>query len=122
EIATEEMAIEEALHDEISTAKTLAENAETSPATSATQSAATPTQRPALVRAAGENPFLPEHIRARLHGNNPPPLFDFSIDNGKTTTVTKMMGKTAEVRMGETGKNAARQQLIKEIIGAVMPH
>lgn len=24
-------------------------------------------------RASGDNPFLPEHIRARLHGNRPPP-------------------------------------------------
>jgi len=27
----------------------------------------------------GENPFLPEHIRSRLHGNNPPPMFEEEI-------------------------------------------
>jgi len=26
-------------------------------------------------KAQGENPFLPQHIRERLHGNNPPPIF-----------------------------------------------
>ena len=31
-----------------------------------------------LGKAAGENPFLPEHIRSRLHGNNPPPSFEFA--------------------------------------------
>jgi hypothetical protein len=31
--------------------------------------------RPNLAKATGENPFLPAHIRSRLHGNNPPPLF-----------------------------------------------
>src|SRR5690606_2313308 len=32
--------------------------------------------RPTLAKASSENPLSPQHIRARLHGNNPPPLFD----------------------------------------------
>lgn len=30
-------------------------------------------------KAMGENPFLPQHIRERLHGNNPPPIFDSDL-------------------------------------------
>lgn len=30
-------------------------------------------------KAMGENPFLPQHIRDRLQGNNPPPIFDFDM-------------------------------------------
>lgn len=33
-------------------------------------------RRPGVTKATGENPFLPAHIRARLHGNRPPPLFE----------------------------------------------
>lgn len=41
----------------------------------------TPAQRrrpPQPTRAEGENPFLPAHIRARLQGNQPPPLLNES--------------------------------------------
>jgi hypothetical protein len=41
----------------------------------------------AMPKAAGENPFLPQHIRERLHGNNPPPLFDFDLSQKTTTTL-----------------------------------
>lgn len=34
-----------------------------------------PLARATQVTATGENPFLPQHIRARLKGSNPPPLF-----------------------------------------------
>ncbi len=35
--------------------------------------------KPPMPKAIGENPFLPQHIRERLHGNNPPPIFDFDM-------------------------------------------
>jgi len=36
-------------------------------------------QRP-IPKATGENPFLPQHIRDRLQGNNPTPIFDFDMN------------------------------------------
>ncbi len=32
-----------------------------------------------MPKAVGENPFLLQHIRERLHGNNPPPIFDIDL-------------------------------------------
>jgi hypothetical protein len=57
-------------------------------------------------KALGENPFLPQHIRARLHGNNPPPIFDFSA----TSTATK-----------STGKIETRHDLINELLKKFLP-
>jgi hypothetical protein len=37
------------------------------------------THNQSMPKALGENPFLPQHIRERLHGNNPPPIFDFDL-------------------------------------------
>ncbi|MGM8226276.1 hypothetical protein ACSV5M_06820 [Cellvibrio sp. ARAG 10.3] len=71
----------------------------------------TPPPRPALAKASGENPFLPQHIRARLHGNNPPPLFD-------PATAEKPMAVKAS-KPAEEPFN--RQQLIREVTAAVMP-
>ena len=71
----------------------------------------TPPPRPALAKASGENPFLPQHIRARLHGNNPPPLFD-------PATAEKPMAVKAS-KPAEDPFN--RQQLIREVTAAVMP-
>jgi hypothetical protein len=39
--------------------------------------ASTPQYSRPQPKATGENPFLPQHIRERLHGNNPPPLFEY---------------------------------------------
>lgn len=58
-----------------------------------------------IPKALGENPFLPQHIRARLHGNNPPPVFDFSA-----TATTKTSGKI------ET-----RHDIINEIVKKFLP-
>lgn len=33
-------------------------------------------RRTSVTKASGENPFLPAHIRERLHGNRPPPMFE----------------------------------------------
>ncbi len=63
------------------------------------------------VKATGENPFLPQHIRERLHGNNPPPLFEYEaakkIINATKTTASK------------NGK--PRQQLVDDVLRSLMP-
>jgi hypothetical protein len=105
--------------DTIITEETAIEHRVATPAD--TSSATTQPQRPALARATGENPFLPQHIRARLHGNNPPPLFDFSVNNDHELPAAKTMGKAREAKAGEVEGNSARQQLTREIIGAIMP-
>lgn len=68
------------------------------------------TPRP-QVKATGENPFLPQHIRERLHGNNPPPLFEYEAAK-KIINATKTIAP-------QTGKQ--RQQLVDELIKSVMP-
>ena len=72
----------------------------------------TPPPRPALAKASGENPFLPQHIRARLHGNNPPPLFDPVAAEKPPITAAS---KTA------TEPVISRQQLIRDLVAAVLP-
>ncbi len=63
------------------------------------------------VKASGENPFLPQHIRERLHGNNPPPLF-------ANVTARKIMNATK----GIPPKNQRpRQHLIDEVITSMLP-
>lgn len=75
-------------------------------------------QRTPLAKASGENPFLPQHIRARLHGNNPPPLFDLSASKNLPLGASKISDQPkASVRMEET----ARDVLIKQVIAAVLP-
>lgn len=59
----------------------------------------------------GENPFLPEHIRQRLHGNNPPPLFEYETIK-KITSATKQF----QAKSGST-----RQQLIDDVIEGLIP-
>ena len=66
---------------------------------------AQPRNRP-MPKAVGENPFLPQHIRDRLHGNNPPPLFDFSL----TTFATKAAGKIEN-----------RHDLVNELVKKFLP-
>jgi hypothetical protein len=57
----------------------------TTQSVTATKTATVPKQTP-LAKANGENPFLPEHIRSRLHGNNPPPLFEIEAARKIATT------------------------------------
>jgi len=38
-------------------------------------------------KAIGENPFLPQHIRDRLQGANPPPIFDFDLNQKMNSTL-----------------------------------
>lgn len=64
------------------------------------------------VKAAGENPFLPQHIRERLHGNNPPPLFEYEAAR-KIAQATKSSGQKP---------TRPRQHLVDEVIKCMMPH
>jgi hypothetical protein len=73
-------------------------------------------QRPSLAKASGENPFLPQHIRARLHGNNPPPSFDYSALKGPGA----LKGRGAPT-VKPTQELPARQRLIDDVITAIMP-
>lgn len=92
------------------------------------------TQRPALAKASGENPFLPQHIRARLHGNNPPPMFDYAastnvshnastkpIQNAANSKTNLLLDPTRSSEQKDSPLLATKQQLIKEVIATVMP-
>lgn len=64
-----------------------------------------------LAKASGENPFLPQHIRERLHGNNPPPLFEYE-------TAKKILNATKNI----TNKmNKPRQTLVDDVVNGLMP-
>ena len=65
-------------------------------------------------KASGENPFLPQHIRARLHGNNPPPLFDTTNTSLRRSPTTRLFGP-------EAGHSSSRQDLIRDLVDKVMP-
>lgn len=78
--------------------------------TGITTSAQAATARP-LAKAAGENPFLPQHIRERLHGNNPPPLFEYETAK-KIISATKNMANKI---------NKPRQALVDDVIHGLMP-
>jgi hypothetical protein len=70
----------------------------------------TPANR-TLAKASGENPFLPQHIRERLHGNNPPPLFEYE-------TAKKILSATKNIA---NKINKPRQTLVEEVISGLMP-
>lgn len=77
--------------------------------------------RPQLAKPLGENPFLPQHIRERLHGNNPPPLFASETARKIATTsrpVTQL-GST-QSRFANRPTNP-QQELIDNILAKVMP-
>lgn len=74
------------------------------------QTGQTQTVRP-LAKASGENPFLPQHIRERLHGNNPPPLFEYE-------TAKKIISATKNVAQK---LNRPRQHLVDDVIKSMMP-
>lgn len=63
------------------------------------------------VKPSGENPFLPQHIRQRLHGNNPPPLFEYEAIKKINTATRQLQAKTG----------SPRQQLIEDVITGLMP-
>ena len=67
--------------------------------------------RPVLSKAQGENPVLPQHIRERLHGNNPPPLFEYETAK-KIVSATKSLQQAGGI---------SRQQLIDEVVAQLQP-
>lgn len=78
--------------------------------------------RPSLAKATGENPFLPAHIRSRLHGNNPPPLFaqETARKIASTSVPTRQLGNTS-IFSGGVKTHNAQQDLIDSIIEKLMP-
>ncbi len=81
--------------------------------------------RPNLAKATGENPFLPEHIRSRLHGNNPPPLFanETAKKIANTSTPSRQLGNTfgTGTAGNATKTNHYQQDIIDSIIDKMMP-
>jgi hypothetical protein len=81
--------------------------------------------RPSLAKATGENPFLPEHIRARLHGNNPPPLFanETARKISNSSLPSRQLGNTFSfgATSGATKANNYQQDIIDSIIEKMMP-
>ncbi len=78
--------------------------------------------RPSLAKATGENPFLPAHIRSRLHGNNPPPLFaqETARKIASSSIPSRQLGNTSF--FGKTHKATNSQQdLIDSVIEKLMP-
>lgn len=77
--------------------------------------------RPNLAKATGENPFLPEHIRSRLHGNNPPPLFATETAKKIATSSipSRQLGNTFTV--ASNTKSNHQQDIIDSIIDKMMP-
>ena len=76
--------------------------------------------RPNLAKATGENPFLPEHIRARLHGNNPPPLFATETAKKIATSSipSRQLGNTFTV--GSSARSHQQQDTIEDIIESIV--
>lgn len=64
-----------------------------------------------LTKANGENPFLPQHIRERLRGNNPPPLFEYE-------TAKKIINATKDIA---NKINKPRQTLVDDVINTLVP-
>lgn len=76
-----------------------------------TTHASTHTDHRPLAKASGENPFLPQHIRERLHGNNPPPLFEYEAAKKIISSTKNIAHKT----------NKPRQYLVEEVMLSMMP-
>lgn len=91
-------------------AQQLKTNTAASPHASGNQANITSDNRP-LAKASGENPFLPQHIRERLHGNNPPPLFEYE-------TAKKIINST---KNSPLKINKPRQYLVEEVMLSMMP-
>lgn len=80
------------------------------------------TPRPSLAKATGENPFLPAHIRSRLHGNNPPPLFaqETARKIASASVPTRLLGNTFGANQGSKGTRL-RNAIIDDIVEKFMP-
>jgi|GEM_PF-571447 len=78
--------------------------------------------RTASAKPAGQNPFLPEHIRARLHGNNPPPTFTLENTPKNKNPNPFTRSSTNQAQYSSTKKmNAHQQQLIDDIMDSMLP-
>ena len=75
------------------------------------------------IKAFGENPFLPAHIRTRLHGNNPPPNFEFETAKkiANVSRPTTQLGNTQN-NFATTKPVSHQQEMIDDIIEAMLPH
>lgn len=79
-----------------------------------------------VTRASGENPFLPAHIRARLHGNRPPPHWEHPPAEGDPVTprpaVTESPAATDNaVPPPTTHALISRQRLIDQVVKESLP-
>jgi hypothetical protein len=82
--------------------------------------------RSSLAKATGENPFLPQHIRARLHGNNPPPLFENETAHKISTTSvpTRQLGNTfssSSISFGNEKISNHHKDIVDSIVQKMMP-
>jgi hypothetical protein len=70
-----------------------------------------------------ENPFLPAHIRSRLHGNNPPPLFEFEAAKkiASANRPTTQLGNTRHKLAPKKAPQPYQQVLINEIMETLLP-
>lgn len=77
------------------------------------------------VKATGENPFLPQHIRERLHGNNPPPLFEYEaarkIISATNNLSLKEQKSPLNVQKSPLNTQNPRKQLVEDVIASMMP-
>jgi hypothetical protein len=76
--------------------------------------------RHSLAKATGENPFLPAHIRSRLHGNNPPPLFaqETARKIAGTSVPSRLLGNTSIFTA--TVKTTTQQDILDGIIDSII--
>jgi hypothetical protein len=70
-----------------------------------------------------ENPFLPAHIRSRLHGNNPPPLFEVETANkiASAHRPTTLLGNTRHKITPKKAAQPYQEVLINEIMDILLP-
>ncbi|WP_027329000.1 hypothetical protein [Marinimicrobium agarilyticum] len=77
-----------------------------------------------VTRASGENPFLPAHIRARLHGNRPPPNWDQPAPDPTPpgpSAVTEGPDAGDPASLPTPQEMIGRQQLIEQLVQECLP-
>ncbi|MDQ2077240.1 hypothetical protein [Marinimicrobium sp. ABcell2] len=75
-------------------------------------------KRPSVTKASGENPFLPAHIRERLHGNRPPPLFEPVPPAFKPKPTPEAPPTVTPVAPTQ---NPNLTQLVEDVVASVLP-
>ena len=80
-----------------------------------------PSSRPAAAKPAGENPFLPQHIRARLQGNNSPP--SISLEDLEESINKRFQNLSLGSSPLHSAKKTSsiQQQLINDIMDKMLP-